>query len=117
MMMKRRRPSRVQVEPEATGDLMADLLRRLGGSGRALEYRVFEAYSEAAGGILRTRTVPDSFRDGTLFIRVASSALAHELTLLRGDLLARMETALGSRVVTSIRTRVGTVSDPGAGGP
>jgi hypothetical protein len=115
-MMKRRPPPRVQVEPEATGDLMAGLLRRLGGTGRALEYRVFEAYSEAAGGVLRSRTVPDSFRDGTLFIRVASSALAHELTLLRGELLARMETALGSRVVTAIRTRVGSVSGSGSGG-
>ena len=114
--MKRRRPHRVQPEPETTGHLMAGLLSRLGGTGRALEYRVFEAYAEAAGGVLRARTIPDSFRDGTLFIRVTSSALAHELTLLRGELLARLETALGSRVVTAIRTRVGTISPSGPGG-
>lgn len=91
---------------------MAGLLSRLGGSGRALEYRVFEAYAEAAGHVLRARTVPDSFRDGTLFIRVSSSALAHELTLLRGELMARMEAALGAGVVTAIRTRVGSASLP-----
>jgi predicted nucleic acid-binding Zn ribbon protein len=93
---------------------MAGLISRMGGTGRALEYRVFAAYSEAAGGVLRARTTPDSFRDGTLFIRVGSSALAHELTLLRAELLERLRTALGAGVVTAIRTRVGSnsLSDP-----
>jgi hypothetical protein len=91
---------------------MAGLLSRLGGTGRALEFRVFQAYADAAGDVLRARTTPDSFREGTLFIRVASSALAHELTLLRAELLARMETVLGAGVVMAIRTRVGSVSKP-----
>jgi predicted nucleic acid-binding Zn ribbon protein len=110
----KRRPFRVQEEPEATADLMAGLISRMGGTGRALEYRVFAAYSEAAGGVLRARTTPDSFRDGTLFIRVGSSALAHELTLLRAELLERLRAALGPGVVTAIRTRVGSngLSDP-----
>lgn len=86
---------------------MAGLLSRLGGTGRALEYRVFQAYIDAAGHVLRARTVPDSFREGTLFIRVGNSALAHELTLLRGELLARLGATLGPGVVTAIRTRVG----------
>lgn len=108
--MKRIRP-RAQAEPESTGDLMAGLMSRMGGSGRGLEYRVFEAYAEAAGGVFRTRSRPDSFRDGTLFVRVPSSALAHELTLLRGELLSRMERRLGAGVVTALRTRVAALSD------
>jgi hypothetical protein len=105
----KRRPPRQQPEPETTGDLMAGLLARLGGSGRALEFRVFQAYQDAAGELFRARTAPDSFREGTLFIRVANAALAHELTLLRGELLARMEATVGPGVVTAIRTRVGTL--------
>jgi hypothetical protein len=107
VMMKRR--TRVQAEPETTADLMAGLLSRLGGTGRALEFRVFAAYADAAGDVLRARTAPDSFREGTLFIRVPSSSLAHELTLLRGALLARLEASLGPGVVTAIRTRVGAL--------
>jgi hypothetical protein len=107
-----RRRIRVQPEPESTGDLMAGLLSRLGGSGRGLEYRVFSAYTEVAGAVLRTRTLPDSFRDGTLFIRVSSAALGHELTLLREDLLSRMNGLLGDGIVRAIRTRVGTVPSP-----
>ena len=102
------------------GDLMAGLLSRLGGSGRGLEYRVFDAYGRAAGDVLRTRTVPESLRGGTLIVRVASSALAHELTMLRGEILERMAAALGPGVVTDLRTRVGSVPAPAArddGGP
>ena len=89
---------------------MAGLLARVGGSGRALEYRVFDAYTQAAGDVLRDRTRPDSLRGTTLFIRTASSALAHELVLLRGEILARMAAALGPGVVTELRTRVGLAS-------
>ena len=64
---------------------MAGLLARIGGSGRGLEYRVFDAYSKVAGAMLAARSTPDSFRDGTLFVRTTSAALAHEITLLRAD--------------------------------
>lgn len=108
-----RQPRRVQEVPETAGDLISGLLGRLGGKGRALEYRVFDAYTRAAGDVLASRTTPDSFRDGTLFVRTGSSALAHELVLLRVELLARMGTILGPGVVKELRTRVGAVGAPG----
>ena len=42
-------------------------------------------------------------------MRVATSALAHELTLLRAEILARMAAELGPDVVLELRTRVGAV--------
>ncbi len=112
--MKSRRPQRVQDEPETAGDLMSGLLTRLGGKGRALEYRVYDAYAKAAGAMLAARTTPDTFRDGTLFVRTTSSTLAHEIVLLRGELLVRLADLLGPGVVRDIRTRVGGA--PGAPG-
>ena len=108
----KRRPSTSEQDPEATADLMGTLLCRLGGSGRGLEYRVFEAWSQSVGDVLRSRTAPDGFRGGTLFIRVGSSALGHELTLLRAEILSRLGASLGPGVVTDIRTRVGVVAPP-----
>ena len=115
--MKMRRPFRAQPAPETTADLMSGLLSRLGGSGRALEFRVFEAWSQAVGDVFRTRTMPDAFRGGTLFVRVANSALGHEVTLLRGEILARIVTMLGPGIVTEIRTRVGAIAPSAAAGP
>ena len=89
---------------------MAGLLARIGGSGRGLEYRVFDAYAQVAGAMLAARSTPDAFRDGTLYIRTPSAALAHEITLLRAELVARMTEVLGPGLVRDIRTRVGAAA-------
>ncbi len=61
------------------------------------------------GPTFRAKTQPERLAGTTLFVRVASSALAHELVLLRAEILDRMAAELGARVVTEIRTRVGHV--------
>jgi hypothetical protein len=97
--------------PQTTNDLMGEVLARLGGQGRALEFRVFECYARAVGGMLRARTAPERLRETTLVVRVTSSALAHELTLMRGEILARMTAELGPGVVTELRTKVGRLEE------
>jgi hypothetical protein len=83
------------------------VLARLGGQGRALEFRVFDAYWRAVGDMLRDRSTPLRLHGTTLFVQVSSSALAHEVTLLRGEILSKMSAELGANVVTDLRTRVG----------
>jgi hypothetical protein len=95
--------------PETTGDLMGQVLARLGGQGRALEFRVFDAYARIVGELLRTRTAPERVAGTTLFVRVTTSALAHEVTLLRGEILAKLAGELGAGTITELRTRVGKV--------
>jgi Dna[CI] antecedent, DciA len=95
--------------PIASDALMGEVLARLGGSGRAREFRAFDCYARAVGENLRARTQPERLTGTTLLVRVASSPLAHELTLLRAEILARMSVELGPDVVTEIRTRVGVV--------
>jgi hypothetical protein len=95
---------------------MPGLMRRLGGERLATEYRVFDAYADAAGALLRARSRPEFFRNGTLFVRVESSPLAHELALLRAPLLERMTKTLGAGVITDIRSRVGPIQEGEAGG-
>jgi Dna[CI] antecedent, DciA len=95
--------------PETTGDLMGQVLARLGGQGRALEFRVFDAYARVVGELLRTRTAPERIAGTTLFVRVATSALAHEVTLLRGEILAKLAADIGPGTITELRTRVGKV--------
>ena len=95
--------------PETTGDLMGELLARLGGQGRALEFRVFDCYTRLVGELLRARTAPERLAGTTLFVRVATSALAHEVTLLRGEILEKLNAELGPGTVSELRTRVGKV--------
>ena len=96
--------------PESSDDLMDQVLARIGGGGRALEFRVFEAYNGAVGEMLRTRTEPERLHGKMLQVRVVSSAMAHELTMLKRDILAKMARTLGPDIVDDLRTRVGLLS-------
>jgi len=94
-------------EPATAASLVGPLLARLGGHGRALEFRVFESYQSTVGELLRARTAPERLLGTTLMVRVESSALAHALVMLKGEILAKMTATLGPGVVIDIRTRVG----------
>ena len=56
--------------------------------------------------MLGARTAPERLAGRTLFVRVTSSALAHEVALLRGQILEKMAAELGADVVSELRTRV-----------
>jgi hypothetical protein len=105
-----RGPQRPQAPaPTRSADLVSEVLGRLGGSGRALEFRVFDCYARVVGENLRARTLPERLAGTTLFVRAASSALAHEVTLLRADILERMAREMGQGIVVELRTRVGRI--------
>ncbi len=89
---------------------MGEVLARRGGARRAREIRANDCYARAVGVAIRTRTPPEREVGTTLLVRVASAALAHELTLLRAEILARMAAELGPDVVTALRTRVGQIA-------
>jgi hypothetical protein len=99
--------------PQTTADLMGQVLARLGGRGRALEFRVFDCYVRVVGDLLRTRTAPERMAGTTLFVRVATSALAHEVTLMRGEIVAKLNAELGAGTVLELRTRVGRIEPKG----
>jgi hypothetical protein len=90
---------------------MGEVLARLGGAGRAREFRVFDCFTRVVGPAFRARSMPERLTDTTLIVRVASSPLAHELTLLRAEILARMAAELGAGVVVELRTRVGRIPE------
>jgi predicted nucleic acid-binding Zn ribbon protein len=56
---------------------------------------------------LAKHTRLEGVRGRTLLVRVTSSSLAHELVLLRREILARLAVALGVSLVDDIRSRVG----------
>ena len=93
---------------------MGAVLARIGGSGRAREFRVFDCFTRIIGETFRTRTLPERLAGTTLFVRVATAALAHELTMLRPEILARMAQELGPGTIVDLRTRVGRIALPHA---
>ena len=106
------RPRSRHTQPESAASLVSAVVAKIGGDARALEHRVFDGYGVAVGALLNHRTQPEKLRGSTLFVRVGSSAIAHQVTLLKADILVRLAEVVGPGAVTDIRTRVGPLRAP-----
>lgn len=104
-VVARRRPR--NPAPESVADLLPAVVARIGGDDRAVEQRITFVWNEAVGAVLAERTRPEAVRGKTLLVRVSSSAFAHELTLLKGEILEKLRVTLGPGRIEDLRTRVG----------
>jgi hypothetical protein len=108
--MRPRSPSRRRPRneaPESAAALINQVIARIGGEGRGLEQRIYAVWDDAVGPMLAKRARPEGVRGRTLVVRVESSALAHEIALLRRQILDRLGRALGQDALDDLRTRVG----------
>ena len=105
----RRRPR--NPAPESAADLLPAVVARIGGDDRGAEQQITLVWREAVGEMLSARTRPEAVRGKTLLVRVTSSAFAHELTLLKGEILGKLRLALGPGRIEDLRTRVGRLDE------
>lgn len=66
------------------------------------------AWRRIVGGRIADRAKPISLENGVLLVKVATSAWAHELSLMKSELVLR----LASHGVADLRFRVGAVEPP-----
>jgi len=101
------RPRRRKTEPVLASEVVSSVVASIGGDRRGREQKVFSIYADVGGEFLRKHSRADALRDNTLVVRVESSAIAHHVTLLRGEILRKMAPLLPAGMVTDLRTRVG----------
>jgi hypothetical protein len=111
MAATRRLRRRPQQKPLAGWDLMERALRRLRLLDEVQARRALLAFEQACGPRLREHTRPERFSRGTLYIRVASSSWATQLSFVQADLLARIHQLPGGEGVRELRFSVGPLDE------
>ena len=89
--------------------LLPSVVARIGGEDRAAEQRVSLVWAEVVGPMLAKHTRPEGVRGKVLMVRVSSSSYAHELVLLRREIVDRLQRLLGVTLVEDLRSRVGAI--------
>jgi predicted nucleic acid-binding Zn ribbon protein len=69
--------------------------------------RVQAAWEAAAGAAIAAAARPTAERDGVVTVLCESSVWAHELELIGGDLIARLNDELGEPAIRALRCRTG----------
>ena len=99
-----RRNSKIKASPEAFSLVLA---RIMGKAGKTDLGEIWLAWEKACAQNPIAAT-PAAFKNGVLVANVANAALCQELTYIKEDLRARINTFLGgSGIVSEIRFKVG----------
>jgi len=69
--------------------------------------RVQAVWERAAGPAIAAAARPTAERDGVLTVTCSAAVWAHELSLMAGGLLPRLNDALGREAITELRCRTG----------
>ncbi len=67
--------------------------------------RVQEIWPQVAGSAVAAAATPTGERDGVLTVRCEAAVWAQELDLMAGELLARLNAALGAEQLRELRCR------------
>ncbi|MDA8100660.1 MAG: DUF721 domain-containing protein [Nitrospiraceae bacterium] len=88
------------------------VLSRRGMAGKLREYRLFVRWSGIVGQAIGRHARPTALRAKKLTVTVDSSAWMQQLSLLRPEIVAKVNSALGEQAVESITLRMGEVEGP-----
>lgn len=89
------------------GDMLGPALDRSEVLRAARAQRVFHRWEEVVGPMLASKTTPDRFDHGTLWVKASGSAWAQELSLNKEEVLRRLN-ALTNEGVLFTDIRVGS---------
>jgi predicted nucleic acid-binding Zn ribbon protein len=69
--------------------------------------RVQAVWERAAGPAIAAAARPTAERDGVLSVTCSAAVWAHELSLMAGELITRLNEALGRDAIRELRCRTG----------
>lgn len=90
-------------DPQPLGGAARDVAANRGWSSHVAEGTVFAQWSEVVGADIAEHAQPTGLRDGVLSITAESTAWATQLRIVAAQVLAKIATAVGDGVVTSLR--------------
>jgi predicted nucleic acid-binding Zn ribbon protein len=88
---------------ERLGDVLPGVLRGLGLADELAGWRSVSEWPEAVGETIARRARAVSFHEGVLNVEVEGAAWRHELSVLKRDLIRRLNQRLGGAVVRELR--------------
>jgi predicted nucleic acid-binding Zn ribbon protein len=94
-------------EPERIDAILDRMTSRMGLSARLEREKALILWKEAVGSNVARRTAAMSIRGGRLVVVVKDSTWLQELSLLKEDIIERLNSLLGKRIVEDLILRIG----------
>lgn len=92
---------RKEVKP--ISELLSQYLRRQGMETPLLQRRVIEAWDTVLGPTIAQYTTQKFIKNQVLFVKILNPAMRQDLTMMRSQLVKRLNDAVGSQIITEVR--------------
>lgn len=90
-------------KPQLVGKSVFSILRKLGIEVKVLENMVLVRWDDIVGERIAKATSAERIENGTLFVKVKSSAWRNELVYLKRDLLMKIDNEVGRGIIKDIK--------------
>lgn len=90
-------------EVHSIGDLLKEYLRSQGLETPLLQKRLVDSWESVVGKVVASYTVEKYIKNQTLFVKVMNPALRQDLWMMRGQIVKRLNAAVGSMVIVDLR--------------
>ncbi len=104
--------SRRSRKVEKLGITLEKVLNRRGLASKLKEYRLFGQWERAVGSVIARHAQPSAIRGKKLTVTVDSSAWMQQLSLLRPEIMNKVNACLREEAVDSITLRIGELDLP-----
>lgn len=94
---------------DSVASVLSGIARRHGMEAKLLEHKLLRNWPDIAGEPIAHHTKPDHIRFKKLYLVVENSVWLQHLTFLKPELIAKVNAAAGSSVITDVVLRVGPV--------
>ena len=84
-------------------EVLMMMLRAQGLETPLLQKRLIDAWDTVAGPTVARYTTQKYIKNQTLYVRIANPALRQDLSMMRSQLLQRLNSHVGSMVIADIR--------------
>lgn len=91
--------------PRAVGVLLQELVNELGIGQTLRQYNVITSWPSIVGEKIAGVTTPQRIENGILFVQVSTAPWRAELAMRRMEILEKVNTAAGKKVIRDIRFR------------
>lgn len=97
--------NRRKKSPEPLGSALDGLTQRLGIKKKLKEFSVITSWASIVGEQIARVTTAERFDSGTLFVKTSNAPWRAELTMMRREIVAKINAAAGEKIVKEIRFR------------
>lgn len=90
-------------EVKPVGELLRNLLRKEGLETPLLQRRVIASWETVTGHVVADYTQEKFIKNQVLYVKISNPALRQDLSMMRSQLVRRLNEAVGASVISDVR--------------